>query len=84
MNRQDKDVILHKLREIEYIWVGRDIRRWFFGEIIGWNVAASSVMRKAFTIERLQNIIKEENLPLEIKDTHEYLNSFKVYLKDAA
>ena len=84
MSTKDKQVVLSALREIEFIWVGREIRKWFFGEIIGWNVCSSSIVRKKFTLERLQEEIVVRQLPLEIIDEDDMLNSFRVYLKEAA
>ncbi len=77
----DRDTILSHLKTIEYIWVGCPIRKWFGGKVIGWNVCASSIMRKPYTLERLKEEIESENLPLKIKDENDMLNSFQVFLK---
>lgn len=68
------------LRQVDYIWVGSPIRKWFFGDIVGWNICSSSLVRKNYTIERLQGEIDADNLPLEIKEENEYTNSFKVLI----
>ena len=80
--KHDNKAILQHLKEIEYIRVKGAIRQWLLGDIIGWNVSATSVMRKPYTIERLKETIEEEHLPLEVVDTPYYLNSFQVYLKE--
>jgi len=84
MKAIDKYVILEYLRELEYIWMGKEIRNGWFGKLLGWRVSASSIMRKPYTLERLQEFIDENNLPLVIEDEHDMTNTFKVFLKDAA
>jgi len=83
MSNHDRQVVLSYLRSIEFIWMGSPIKKWWFGETIGWTVFASSIMRKPYTLERLKNEIEENDLPLEIVDSHDMKNSFKVFLKDA-
>ena len=82
--KPDIDVILDELHTLEYLWIGSEIRTWFLGRTLGWRVCASSWKRKPYTLERLQTFIDENNLPLRIEDEHDMVNSFKVYLKDAA
>jgi len=82
--KYDIDLILEELHSIEYIWVGSEIRNWVLGRTRGWRITASSILRKPYTIERLQSHIDEHNLPLIIEDDHDMTNVFRVYLKDAA
>lgn len=70
------------LKSIDYIWVGSPIRKWFFGDIVGWNVCSSSLIRKEYTIVRLRSEIEYDNLPLVVKEENEYTNSFKVMIHD--
>lgn len=69
------------LKQVDYIWVGCPIRKWFWGDTVGWNVCSSSLMRKKYAIERLQDEIDADNLPLVIKEENEYTNSFKVMIQ---
>ena len=80
----DKKVIIEELRSLDFIWLGSEIRNGWFGRLIGWNATASSVMRKPFTLKRLQEEIDLRHLPLVIEDEYDMLNSFKIILKDAA
>lgn len=82
--KMDKEVILSELRSLEYLWIGRPIRNWFGGGIVGWNVYSSSILRKTYALERLQAEIEEKQLPLEIKDEPEMSNAFQVHLKNVA
>lgn len=84
MANYDKQVILETLRSIEYIWVGCAIKDGWFGSVIGWNIFASSLLRKRFTMERLKEEIEEYHLPLVIEDEKEMTNAFRVYIKKAA
>jgi len=70
------------LKSVDYIWVGSPIKKWFWGDIIGWNVCSSSLVRKEYTIERLQSEIDYDNLPLEIIEENEYTNAFKIFINE--
>lgn len=50
--------------------------------IIGYNVRASSILRKDITMKRLKEIIKTFNLPLLIKDHYENINTFQIVYVD--
>ena len=50
-------------------------------EIVGINAAASSLIRKSFTLDRVENVIKSERLPLELIDDIPHTRYFKVLLK---
>lgn len=84
MAQYDKQVILDTLRELDFLWIGRPIRDGWFGSVIGWNVFASSILRKSFTLERLKEEIELNHLPLEIKDEPNVSNAFQVFIKNAA
>lgn len=76
--------VFRQLKEIEHLRVGSEIRQWFFGKIVGWNVYANTLLRKRITMEEVQEEINARNLPLEIRDTFEFTDSFQVILKDVA
>ena len=84
MSNKEKQMVLDELREMDFLWVGKPIWKGWFLYVIGWNVCASSVVRKSFTIERLKKEIEEKNLPLEIKDEPNMSNAFQVFIKQVA
>lgn len=68
-----------KKHTIEFVWWhGRIFKSLSSDEVVGINAAASSQLRKRFTIERLQIIIDNEKLPLKIVDRHFHVNRFQV------
>lgn len=84
MTNHDKQLILDTLLGLEYVVVGLAIKDDWFGDVLGWNLFASSMIRKSYTIERLKEDIEENKLPLEIKDEPEMCNAFQVFLKNVA
>jgi hypothetical protein len=70
------------LKQVDYIWVCSPIRKWFLGSVVGWNICSSSLVRKKYTIERLQSEIDADDLPLEIKEENQFTNSFKVMIHE--
>lgn len=68
------------LKSVDYIWVGSPIRKWFCGNIIGWNICSSSLIRKEYTIVRLRSEIAYDRLPLAVIEETDYTNSFKVMI----
>lgn len=72
-----------KKHTIEFVWwQGRIFKSLSSNEVVGINGAAGSLLRKRFTIERLQIIIDNEKLPLKIVDRHSHINRFQVISKD--
>jgi len=49
--------------------------------VTGINAAASSLSRKSFTIQRINDAIKFNNVPLEVKDNSPETNNFTITLK---
>ena len=50
-------------------------------EVIGVNAFSNSVIRKDFTIKRVEEIIGKLCLPLFLVEENEYNNHFKIYMK---
>lgn len=78
---QDHFSIL-KEKTFEYLMWMMPIQKDFTDKtVIGWNVAASSEIRKPFSIARVKKIIEEKNLPLRIKDSFPG-SSFQILIND--
>lgn len=49
--------------------------------VVGINATSSSLARKSYTIERINQKIKESNIPLEVVDSVADSRLFKIILK---
>lgn len=78
----DYQPIEKHLRELHYLKVNGKIRTWFGGSVVGFNVSASSLIRKPYTIERVKEEILKNDIPLIVEDLlGEGYNSFRLMLK---
>lgn len=70
------------LKSIPYITVTGKIRTWFGGEVVGFNAKASSIIRKPYTIQRIKEEIKSNDIPVFVDDyLGENYNSFRIMIK---
>jgi len=77
----DYQVIEAFLKTLDFISVRSYVRVWITKAVIGFNVTASSCIRKRYTIERLCKIIEEENLPVWIDNqTGDHTDLFRIML----
>lgn len=71
-----------KKHSAEFVWwEGKIVRSLKDNEVVGINARASSLIRLPFTIQRVNYIIKENNLPLRVFVNHSHLNHFRLLLK---
>jgi hypothetical protein len=70
------------LKSLFYLRFQSRIRKWFGGKVIGFNVSAPSLIRKAAVLERIKIEIQNHELPLEIEDDMgDKSESFRLMLK---
>jgi len=81
MSNHEIERLYGYLDSMNHLRIGKPIRNWFFGDIVGWNVFSNSLIRKRITMDEIQEEIEAGNLPLEIKDPYKYTNSFVVFIK---
>lgn len=75
--------IEYHLKHLPYLFnIGTIRDNMFSKELVGWNCSSSSVIRKPYTLERLQKEIEEKQLPLRIEETDDEftITRFQVYL----
>lgn len=77
----DPAVILHQLKELDYLVVRNKISTYHSRQTVGWNAAVLSSLRKAETLEQLESFINENNIPVFIEDQTPYSASFKIMIK---
>lgn len=64
----DYKPILDHLRKLDYLYGIGLVRTWITRRVVGFNVSASSLLRKNFTLLRIQDEIEKHNLPLIVED----------------
>lgn len=78
----DYQVIEEHLRKLFYLTRHGYVKDGFCGKVIGFNVSASSVLRKPYTMQRVQDEIDINELPLTIEDhLGDRYTSFRLMIK---
>lgn len=78
----DYQPIEKHLRELHYLKVNGKIRTWFGGTVVGFNVQASSIIRKPTTLQRIKIEIEKNDMPLFVDDyLGEGYDSFRLMIK---
>lgn len=70
------------LKGLDYLKVVSQVRTWLTYQVVGWNVQASSLIRKNFTLKRISEEIEKNDLPLIVEDSlGDGYTSFRLLLK---
>jgi len=78
----DYQPIEKHLKSLPYLKITGQVRTWFGGKVVGFNAQASSLLRKRFTIERIEEEIEANDIPLIVDDyLGEGYNSFRLMIK---
>lgn len=80
-NKPDYQPILSHLKLIDYIRVHSLVKTWLTDNVVGFNVSASSLIRKRKTIERVASEINNYELPLLVDEGKEGYSSFRLMIK---
>lgn len=77
----DSDVILSHFKSLDYVIMKGKITTWHGGHVVGWNAAAPSVIRKPYTVEKLEKFIEDNDMPVFIQDQSPHIDSFKIMIR---
>jgi len=78
----DYQPIEKHLRQLDYLTIISQKKTWFSDRVMGWNVKASSVIRKPYTVKRVEEEILKYDLPLIVSDpAGDHFDSFEILLK---
>lgn len=66
--KYDYKPMLEFLRGMDYLFEISLVKTWLTKKVVGFNVSASSLLRKNFTMLRVQDEIEKNNLPLIVDD----------------
>jgi hypothetical protein len=80
--KPDYQPIYEHLRKLHYLKINSLARTWLTDSVVGFNVSASSLLRKNYTIERINQEINNYELPLLVDDeATPYTSSFRLMIK---
>lgn len=79
--KPDYQPIYSHLKKLPYLKVNSLVKTWLTNNVVGFNVSASSIIRKRKTIERVASEINNYELPLLIDEGMEGYSSFRLMIK---